>query len=327
MARPRSVAECGFTGEGCASIRKARLAALAARQRGRVRSDQLRALGISARTIGRWCATGYLHRVLPGVYAVGHAGRTPESDLAAAVLYAGPGAMLSHGTALCWRNLIKYPPPQIHVSTPRDVKDHGNVKVHGRRRLPRVWHEGLPTTTPSQALLDFAATGQQDLLRLALANADYQGALNVDELQRLTGSGIKGSAALRAALTIHLPELARTRSPLEVLLLTLCQKYDLPIPLINVYIEGHLVDACWPGQKVIVEVDGATAPGRNCTATMSVTWSSAPPASSCSATAGASSNASPSRWRPTSPATRSRRPAWSAGAARPSYEAVRRATR
>jgi very-short-patch-repair endonuclease len=248
--------EWRFTGDRCRWNAKVRVAAVAARQRGRIRYDQLRAIGISDRTIGRWRRTGYLHSDLPRVYAVGHPGRSTESDLGAALLYAGPGAMLSHGTALWRLGLLKYPPQHIHVSTPRRVKSLDGILVHGRRPLPRIWRNGLPTTTPSQALLDFAATGQHDLLRLALANADYHDLLDLAKLKRLTGRGIKGSAALNHALQIHLPELAGTRSELERLLLTFCQKHNLPIPETNVYVEGHLVDAYWRQQRVIVEVDG-----------------------------------------------------------------------
>jgi very-short-patch-repair endonuclease len=137
------------------------------------------------------------------------------------------------------------------------VRDIKNIHVRRERHLPRLTHNGLPTTTASQALLDFAAaTDQPNLLRLALANADYHDLLDITELQRLTGRGIPGSAALKTALKIHLPELAQTRSDLEVLFLTFCQKHRLPIPQTNVYVEGHLVDALWPDQKVIVEVDG-----------------------------------------------------------------------
>jgi hypothetical protein len=213
-------------------------------------------LGVSGRTIGRWRNTGYLHPELPRVYAVGHPGRSTESDLTAALLYAGPGAMLAAGTALWWLELLKYPPPRIFVATPRRVRNLKNVVVQRERDLPRIWRNGLPTTTPSQALLDFAATGKPDLLRLALANADYQGLLDVNAVTQLTGRGIAGSAALTEALQMHLPELARTRSELEQAFIAFCQSYGLPIPLVNVYVEGHLVDAYWPEQKVIVELDG-----------------------------------------------------------------------
>jgi hypothetical protein len=230
---------------------------MADRQFGRLRYDQLRALGVSGRTIGRWRDAGYLHRVLPRVYAVGHTAGSATSDLAAALLYAGPGAALAAGTALHWRELLKYPPGQIHVSTPRRVGSLDGIVVHDRRALDRLWHRGLPTTTVSQTLLDFAATApKQNLLRLALANADYHDLLDIDAINAMTGRGISGSATLNEALRIHLPQLAHTRSELEILLLTFCQTQSLPIPETNLFLHGHLVDALWPDQRVIVEVDG-----------------------------------------------------------------------
>lgn len=253
---PRARDEPQFTGDRCRSDVKVRLAAVAARQYGRVRYDQIRAAGVSERTLGRWTDAGYLHPELPRVYAVGHAGRSTESDLAAALLYAGPGAMLSHATAIWWLELLKFSPATIHVSTPRRVKSRGNIVAHGGRTLERSWQNGFPVTTVSQALLDFAAIAPPDRLRLALANADYHGLLDLDQIEQLTGRGINGSAALRAALKIHQPQLARTRSELERRLLALCEAHGFPIPCFNVRIEGWLVDAMWPQQKVIVELDG-----------------------------------------------------------------------
>jgi very-short-patch-repair endonuclease len=226
----------------------------AAKQFGRIRVDQLRLLSVSRTRIQRWRDSGYLHSELPRVYAVGHPGRSTESDLAAAVLYAGPGAMLSHATAAWWLGLLKYPPKKIIVSTPRRISDRGKIVVDGRRRIERIWHRGLPVTDPSQTIIDFAATGSADLLRLVLANADYQDVLDVEGLSALTG--LAGAPALKAALRIHLPELACTRSRLEVLLLTFCQSQGLRIPQVNVYVEGWLVDACWPEHRLVVEVDG-----------------------------------------------------------------------
>jgi predicted transcriptional regulator of viral defense system len=252
----RPADECQFTSKPSRSNAKVRVAAVAARQFGRIRYDQLRALGVAEATICEWCATGYLHRVLPRVYAVGHPGTSTEAELAAALLYAGPGAMLSHATAIWWLGLLKYPAGRTLISSPRRVRNRANIVIHGRRRLERIEHRGLPVTTHSQAILDFAASGQPKLLRLVLANADYNDLLDVGALHRLMGRGVNGSAALREALAIHLPELARARSDLEILLLGLCERYGLPIPQVNVYIGQWLVDAHWPDQKVVVEVDG-----------------------------------------------------------------------
>jgi very-short-patch-repair endonuclease len=162
--------------------------------------------------------------------------------------------MLSHATAASWLGLLKYPPKQICVSTPRDVRSHGNVRVFGRRHLKRILHRGLPVTDPSQTIIDFAATGPADLLRFVLANADYNDILDVEALSEV--SGTTGAPAVRDALAIHLPELARTRSRGERLLLSLCQEHRIPIPEVNVYVHGWLVDGCWRNRKVVVEIDG-----------------------------------------------------------------------
>ena len=250
--------EWTFTGRGCRSNAKVRLAEVAAKQWGRARYEQIRRAGVSSRTIGRWSnGGGYLFWELPRVYAIGHPGRTPESDLAAAVLYAGPGGMLGAASVIWWLGLLKYPPRQIFVSTPRRVQDHDLIVVHGRRKLERVFHKGMPITTPSQAILDYAATHpRRDLLRFVLANAEYEGLLDIRALQRLTGRGIPGSAAVNDALKIHLPQLAHTRSRAERLLLIVLQASNLPIPETNVYVNGWLVDAHWPRHKLIVEIDG-----------------------------------------------------------------------
>jgi hypothetical protein len=232
------------------------VAAVAARQFGRVRYDQVIAVGVSGRTVGRWRESGYLHLELPRVYAVGHPGRSTEGDLAAALLYAGPGAALTGGTALWWRGLLKYAPDVIVVATPRRVRDLNQVVLRRERDVDRAWHNSLPVTPVTTALLDFAASAPPNHLRLALANADYQDLLDLDAISRLTGRGIAGSVALNEALRIHLPQLAHTRSELEIVLLVTCQTHGIPIPEINVYVDGWLVDAHWPAQRVIVEVDG-----------------------------------------------------------------------
>lgn len=232
---------------------KVRVAALAGRQFGRVRRDQIDA---AASTVSRWVATGYLLPELPGVYAVGHSARTTESDLAAAVLYAGHGAALSHGTATWWWALIKHPPPLIHVSTPGRRRSMQAIRVHPRRHVERVQRNGLPVTTVAQTLLDFAADAERGLLRFALANADYHQLLDIGAIDAICGHGVPGSSSLRAALAVHRPELAHARSTIERLLVELCEAHGLPLPKLNVYRHGWLVDAIWDEQRVIVELDG-----------------------------------------------------------------------
>jgi very-short-patch-repair endonuclease len=250
--------EWRFSSDSPNQIAKVRVAAVAARQFGRIRWNQLRALGAAKATISAWIADAYLHPTpLPGVYAVGHLATSVEATLAEALLYAGPGAALSHGTAVWWLGLLKRPTNAATiVSTPRRIASTGAVIVHGRRHIDRLTHRRLAVAAPHQALVDFAADATRDLLRLALANADYHGALDPAAIDAVTGRGIRGSAAINDALQHHRPELAHTRSELEQILLALCERHDLPIPAFNVTVAGWLVDAVWPRAHLVVELDG-----------------------------------------------------------------------
>jgi predicted transcriptional regulator of viral defense system len=76
------------------------IAAIAAKQNGNITRRQLHGLGLSNSAIANRVATGRLHRVFRGVYAVGRRAITPQERAAAAVLACGPGAALSHSSAM-----------------------------------------------------------------------------------------------------------------------------------------------------------------------------------------------------------------------------------
>jgi very-short-patch-repair endonuclease len=235
---------------------KVLLAQVANRQWGRVTWAQIRELGIDRARVSYWLKQGYLHRRLPGVYAVGHNSGSVEADLAAALLYAGPGAMLSHATAAWWLGLLDEPPRVIHVTTPRQCRSQPGVRVHERRKLKRTWHERLPVTTLPQTLLDLASQASLRIVRRALAKADYAQILDVAAIQAHLGPGRPGTPKLRQALRDHEPRLARTKSQNEILLLEICESAGLPMPETNVYIAGWEVDALWREQRIAVEIDG-----------------------------------------------------------------------
>jgi len=235
---------------------------LVRRQFGRVTWAQLKSLDVADGTIGTWTRHGYLIRVLPKVYAVGHTAPSRLADLWAAVLYAGPGAMLSHGSSAHQRGLIMYAPAEIHVSTPR-VKIRsirGVVRVRCGRELPRSSYEGIPTTTDAQTVLDLAADSRDTkLVRRALAVLEYRDELDIQAIEAMCGKGRAGSRALREALEAHQPELAHTNGELEEAFLHLCERFGLRVPLFNRWMYGFPVDAYWPEQNLIAEVDGVGA--------------------------------------------------------------------
>jgi hypothetical protein len=235
---------------------KVRLSALAGRQFGRIATWQVARLQIARQSISRWVRDGYLFPSrLSGVYAVGHDAPSAEANLAEALLYAGPGAMLSHGTAAWWWGLIDNPPSTIHVSTPRRCRSRRGIKVHPRRPLERTWHNRLPVTTVAQTALDFAAGASLNRVRVLLANAEYHHRLDVKEVEALLGPGRVGSVKLRTALKRHQPRLAYTRSPVEVVFFSICERFGLPLPEVNARVAGWTVDFFWREQGVVVEID------------------------------------------------------------------------
>ena len=91
-----------------------------------------------------------LHRIYPGVYAVGHPALAIEGKMAAALFYAGPGAALCGVTAGSWLGLIQAEPRRLHVCTPRRRRSLPDVRVHVSRNV-RARLAQRPSRHPSGA--------------------------------------------------------------------------------------------------------------------------------------------------------------------------------
>jgi predicted transcriptional regulator of viral defense system len=95
------------------------IAAFARSQHGVVTLVQLLMAGLTHSAITKRVARGALHRVHRMVYSVGHAALSREAQMLAAVLAAGPGALLSHlSAAELWR-ISRFRAPLIAVVAPR----------------------------------------------------------------------------------------------------------------------------------------------------------------------------------------------------------------
>ena len=245
------------------SFPTSRLAEIATRQWGVVSWEQLLGAGITRSAVSRWVDQGRLHRIHPRVYAVGHSAMSTEGRLAAALLYAGPGAALSHGTAAWWWEMWPKPPNAVHVTTPGNSRSRAGVHVHRAGEIQRVRHRGLPVTTVEHTIRDLARVVPARRLRRTLAEADYRHLLDVEVLEGLLAGRRPGVASLRAALAHHLPELALARSELEERFLLLCEGAGVATPRVNTMVEGFLVDALWTEPGVIVELDGHLAHARS----------------------------------------------------------------
>lgn len=238
---------------------KVQVAELAKRQFGVVTRAQLAESAVAQAEIVRWVDERRLHRVYPGVYAVGHDSLAIEGRLAAALFYAGKGATLSHTTAGWWWGILTAKPTRLHVAAPGRRRSLKDVQVHCRRSCERVWHKRLPLTPPAQTLLDIACVLSLQMLRRALAEAEHRRLVTADDVAAVLGRGKPGSAALRVALERHRPELAQTRSHMEEAFALLCERVFVKQPRFNVWIAGWLVDTVWFEERVVVELDSRTA--------------------------------------------------------------------
>jgi very-short-patch-repair endonuclease len=234
---------------------------LAESQWGVIARWQLLRCGVSVAAIARWVAASRLHRIHPTVYAVGHRAFCLEGELLAAILYAGPGAALSHASAAHWWGLLPYLPKTVDVVSPRQRKSVPGVRVHRAVEVDRVMHQGLPVTPLARTLLDFASVASLDRTRRAVAEADYLRLLDLGAIGEIMGMGRAGSAALKKALALHRPEYARTLSPLEDRFLDLCRRHRIRTPEVNVEVGGFTVDMLWRRERLIVELDGAAGHG------------------------------------------------------------------
>jgi hypothetical protein len=187
----------------------ARLAGVAAAQAGVFTRAQATAAGFGAAQIERRVRAGVWQRLLPRVYR--HAG-SPASAAAShwgAVLWAGPGCVLSHTSAAeVWRmRVAPGASPEVLVPRSRAPRVAG-VTVHrvaGLREIDVVRiRSGLPVTTPMRTIVDLAAVLSTDDLRVALAHAVARGLVTVRAvatgLDEIGSAGRPGAARLRRLL-------------------------------------------------------------------------------------------------------------------------------
>ena len=219
--------------------------------------------------IDRRVDSGHLVPLHRGVYAVGHARLTRNGHWMAAVLAAGPGALLSHRDAAALHSLR---PPgnhrRTHVTTPARAASTPKLQLHrtttidARRDATTV--AGIPVIAVARTLVDLAGVVPHDLLAKALEEAERQRTLDVraieDVLRRTAHRHGRGHAAMRATLDrLAVTTAQLTRSPLEDTFLRLLAAHGLPRPSTNVWIGDMEVDACWPDCRVAAELDGGRA--------------------------------------------------------------------
>ncbi len=239
------------------------MAELAERQHGVVGARQLRSLGLSRSAIASRVRRGALLRLYRGVYAVGYKPLTEEGRWMAAVLAAGPDAVLSHRSAgILWRIM----PRRILVPEVTRGRTFGSVDglVGHRIHLPAdeiTAEDGIPVTTAARTVFDLAAISTPREVERAFHEVEVQrlwGAVSVPGLvERYPGH--RGVATLKALMASKEPQ-GITRNDFEEAFVTVLDARGLPRPRFNgtISVRGRFFvgDAVWDRQRLIAELDG-----------------------------------------------------------------------
>ncbi len=219
-----------------------RVIALAETQHDVVAAWQLKELGWEHGQIHR--AMRHLRKVHHGVRALGDL--TDLGWYMAAALACGPGAAISHLSALRLMGLRPYGPGDIHVTFDKrtGTSERDGIIPHKPRRRPEVGtYDGIPVTSPTQSLRD--ANLQPHELYRALEAAEQRAIpLDLPSLPR------KDIVELKQRVTGY------TRSDTEAKFLLLCHDHGLPLPLVNRHLNGFETDFHWPQLRLVDEVDG-----------------------------------------------------------------------
>jgi very-short-patch-repair endonuclease len=229
------------TSEASACSVDRELARLATRQDGIVERRQLLEHGLGAAAIDHRVRAGRLILLYRGVYAVGHEALTDRGRMRAALIAAGPTAVLSHRTAATLLKLLSSMPPFVEVTvTRRGPRSRSGLRVHSTTKPPDVLIiDGLPVTAPLRTLADLAASA--DIERLC-AEALV--------LKLLTKEELDAAGILDADL------IAPTRSRFERVFRARLREAGLPAPVTGYPIGPYTADFAWPAERVIVETDG-----------------------------------------------------------------------
>jgi very-short-patch-repair endonuclease len=248
-------------GEREARARDAAVWALVRRQHGVVARRQLLELGLGARRIERRIASGRLHPVWRGVYAVGRPQLERHGRWWAAVLAGGPGAVLSHGSAAALWGFGEERAGIVEISVParRRCRLPG-IRAYRRAALgpeDLAEHEGVPVTSPTLTLIDEATRLHPLPLERCVNEADKLERVRADvlhaSLDRYRGQpGVAPLRALLDPLTFRLSD-----SDLEVFMRRLARAAGLrAVPKKRTWVNGYRVDFFWPDLGIVVEADG-----------------------------------------------------------------------
>jgi hypothetical protein len=235
------------------------------RQLDMISRQQALAAGLTRHALAHRLRPGGSWRgLLPGVYMAATGAPTTLQQEMAALLYAGPGSVITGSAALRCHHIRTELTEIVDVLVPaaRQRRDTGFVKLRRTTRMPgRIWEAGpVRYVMPARAVADTvrSLTSLRDV-RAVVADAVQRDKCTIKTLTTELSTGPNaGSALFREALA----DVAEgVRSAAEGDLKDLLTTSGLPMPLFNPSLyddTGAFIarpDAWWPELGIAVEVD------------------------------------------------------------------------
>ncbi|UJA19039.1 type IV toxin-antitoxin system AbiEi family antitoxin domain-containing protein [Thermoleophilia bacterium SCSIO 60948] len=240
----------------------ARIESAARPQRGAVRRSQLLAAEVLPQSIDTRVRAGRLIVFARGIYVLASAPDREEAEAMAALLWAGDRSALSH---LAAARLDALPIPDRLFAEPRfpiDVTAQGLRRA--RRRRVRVHSTKLASD-------ETKGKGPLRLTRALRTIADLSPLMGAREVEQTVATCLRRGMFDREAISLHVERHPRTagtaamrpfpssvpamtRSEAEELLRALLSAAGEPPPRMNHRVEGREVDAFWPRERLVIEV-------------------------------------------------------------------------
>lgn len=182
----------------------------------------------------------------------------------AAVLACGEVAVLSHRSAAALWGIRSPSSQAIEVTTPSKSRSRGGIQRHFAL-LPAdevTTREGIPVTTVPRTILDLAAVERPEAVESALRRMEFLRLYDRLSLEDLLDRypRRRGTRSVRLALARLGESSGQVESPLEEWFLPFLDRYNLPRPQFNAWLEvggkRYRVDCLWHSQRQIVELDG-----------------------------------------------------------------------
>ena len=229
--------------------------------------EDLLVLGLGEGGIETRLASGRIHLVHRGVYAIGRRELSRHGVWLAAVLAGGPGALLSHRSAAALWGLVRGDGMRTDVILPsRNGRSRRRgIAFHRPRQAPLehecTVYERIPVTTPARTLLDLAGILEQTTLCRAIERSETLRIFDLRALERVVADHARSVNARRLVRALDLADPAPTPRELEQDFLDLCRANGVPRPQVNVLIAGLEVDFFWREPGLVVETDGFATHG------------------------------------------------------------------